>query len=515
MSLKSTKKNYYLKKTFFSEFDHYDVISFDIFDTLLLRDLLYPQDIFKILSEWAHENMGIIDFRYIRSNMEQELHAKNPDKEITLMEIYNGIHEKYCDYDIQQLMDKEIEIEYNYSRINPFIKEVYDAAVVAGKTIWLISDMYLPKNVISGILEQNGISEYHKLYVSSECQKAKYTGSLYKEILEETNVSPSSWLHIGDNWDSDVAIPRSMGITAAYVRSPRDWFFYERSEKHRKAEEEAGEALPWDNIDESIDFSIELGKKINAEYTESEMDLNDIIVDVNDVSIMFNMADEKVDNIKEYCIRFIKRQLNFKAFWALKHVTFSVRKGEKIGLIGRNGSGKSTMLKVISGVLKATEGKVTVHGNIAPLIELGAGFDSELSAKENIYLNGAILGYDRDEMSALYDSIIEFAELKDFENVAIKNFSSGMIARLGFAIATCHKPDILIIDEILAVGDFEFQKKCHKRMQELTDAGTTVLFVSHSASDIIEMCDRAVWLDHGNVIQQGEAQYIVEKYLNK
>lgn len=173
------------------------------------------------------------------------------------------------------------------------------------------------------------------------------------------------------------------------------------------------------------------------------------------------------------------------------------------------------MLKVISGVLKPTEGSVKVYGNIAPLIELGAGFDVELSAKENVYLNGAILGYSREEMSSMYDSIIEFAELKEFENVAIKNFSSGMIARLGFAIATCQKPDILIIDEILAVGDFEFQKKCHKRMQALTDSGTTVLFVSHSAGDIIDMCDRAIWLDHGHVVQQGEAQYIVEKYLNK
>ena len=203
----------------------------------------------------------------------------------------------------------------------------------------------------------------------------------------------------------------------------------------------------------------------------------------------------------------------FKEFWALRNISFDVHKGEKVGLIGLNGSGKSTTLKIVSGVLKATEGKVWVKGSVAPLIELGAGFDEKLSARENIYLNGAILGYSRKQMDEVYDSIIDFSELKEFEDVAIKNYSSGMVARLGFAIATSHVPDVLIIDEILSVGDFEFQKKCHRRMQELTGMGATVLFVSHSSGDIISMCDRAIWLDHGQLIDEGEAEFVIGKYI--
>lgn len=517
MSLKSEKKNYYLLKTLAEEIRLYEIVSFDVFDTALLRTVLFPQDIFKILASWVNDNFQIVDFQYIRSNTEQEIRNQTEQDEITLDDIYNSIQEKYPLLDTQRIKEKEIEIELNNSLANPLIYELYRIACQEKKIIWFISDMYLSTDIIKHMLQSNGYNKYDELFVSSAFGKCKHDGALYREIINTkgTSIDTKKWLHLGDNWDSDVMIPRGLGLTAAYMRSPRDWYFWEREEAHKRQEELTGKILPWEKWDDSLSFSQKKAQEINNEYTTWKTPQGDDIIQVNDVSIMFNMAEEKVDNIKEFFIRLLKRQLNFKAFWALKHVSFSVKHGEKLGLIGLNGSGKSTLLKVISGVLKPTEGSVRVVGNIAPLIELGAGFDVELSAKENVYLNGAILGYSREQMSTLYDSIIDFAELKDFENVAIKNFSSGMIARLGFAVATCQKPDILIIDEILAVGDFEFQKKCHKRMQELTESGTTVLFVSHSASDIINMCDRAIWLEHGKVIQQGEAQYIVEKYLNK
>lgn len=515
MSVKSQKKNFYLMQTLCEEIKDYEIISFDIFDTAILRKVLFPQDIFKLLASWVQDTFDLIDFQYIRTSTEQEVRAQSSFDDITLDEIYNAIQGKYPTLDTQQIQQKEIELELDNCLANPFIKEIYLAARKASKTIWFITDMYLSPKTIERILQQNGYDTYSSLYVSSHERAGKYNGGLYRKIIDQNNVSVKSWLHIGDNWDSDIAIPRSLGITAAYAKSPRDWFFFERDEQHKLMEESAGNPLPFEKWDDSIAYSFQKASEINVLYTDyHEPSAEDVIVSDN-VSIMFNMTDEKVDNIKEYCIRLLKRQLKFKPFWALKHVSFTVKRGEKLGLIGLNGSGKSTMLKVISGVLKPTEGTVCVKGDIAPLIELGAGFDMELSAKENIFLNGAILGYNREKMAEMYDSIIEFAELKEFENVAIKNFSSGMIARLGFAIATCQKPDILIIDEILAVGDFEFQKKCHKRMQELTESGSTVLFVSHSASDIINMCDRAIWLEHGKVVQQGEAQYIVEKYLNK
>lgn len=517
MSIKSRKKNFYLLETLKSEIECYDIVSLDIFDTAVLRTVLYPQDIFKILAQWVEHEYGISEFQYIRSSAEQEARVQSREDEITLDEIYAVLQEKFPEMNVEPIKRKELEVELENAVGNPLIHELYQFALEHNKRVWFISDMYLPIETVEQILNKTGFGTYESLYVSSQERLGKYNGELYKKIIsgQSPSVNIKKWLHLGDNWDSDVMVPRSLGITAAYMRSPRDWFFWERDEAHKRLEEEAGEVLPWEKFDDTISFSMQTASRINAEYTQAAFHPEEEVVSVTDVSIMFNMAEEKVDNFKEFCIRLLKRQLNFKAFWALKHVSFSVKKGEKVGLVGLNGSGKSTMLKVISGVLKPTEGTVRVLGNIAPLIELGAGFDMELSAKENIYLNGAILGYTREEMQKMYDSIISFAELKEFENVAIKNFSSGMIARLGFAIATCQKPDILIIDEILAVGDFEFQKKCHKRMQELTDSGTTVLFVSHSAADIIDMCDRAIWLEKGTVIQQGEAQYIVEKYLNK
>ncbi|MFC4805315.1 ABC transporter ATP-binding protein [Filifactor villosus] len=238
----------------------------------------------------------------------------------------------------------------------------------------------------------------------------------------------------------------------------------------------------------------------------------DNIVEIKDVSMMFNLSKEKVDNIKEYAIKILKRQLMFQEFWALKNVSFDIKRGESVGLIGLNGSGKSTLLKIIAGVLKPTKGRVNVYGSIAPLIELGAGFDIELSAKENIYLNGAILGYSRKEIKERFEDIVDFAQLWEFIDVPIKNFSSGMIARLGFSIATISDPDILIVDEILSVGDLPFQRKCEKRIDEVTKAGATVILVSHSLEQVRDICKKAVWLEKGTMICHGNVDEVVGEY---
>ena len=239
---------------------------------------------------------------------------------------------------------------------------------------------------------------------------------------------------------------------------------------------------------------------------------NNVIISVEHVSMRFSLASEKFDNIKEYLIKTIKRQVSYNEFWALNDVSFEVKKGESIGLIGLNGSGKSTMLKTIAGVLKPTKGKVTVYGTMAPLIELGAGFDMDLSAHENIFLNGAILGYDRKQMEGFYNDIVEFSELHDFMHVPVKNFSSGMVSRLAFAIATIGTPDILIVDEVLSVGDYRFQQKCQERIQRMKSAGTTILFVSHSIDQVKEVCDKVVWLEKGNLKMQGPVGEICDLY---
>ena len=242
------------------------------------------------------------------------------------------------------------------------------------------------------------------------------------------------------------------------------------------------------------------------------MENNETIIDVCDVSMRFNLATEKTDSIKEYLIKLTKGKLHFTEFYALKNVSFSVKRGEAVALIGKNGSGKSTMLKIISGVMYPTTGSVSVCGSIAPLIELGAGFDMELTARENIYLNGAVMGFNRAFMDQYFDDIVEFSELQNFIDVPIKNFSSGMIARLGFAVATIVKADILVVDEILAVGDFNFQQKCKKRMAELMDGGTTLLFVSHSAEQVKELCQKAAWFDHGELMAYGETEEVYRMY---
>lgn len=235
-------------------------------------------------------------------------------------------------------------------------------------------------------------------------------------------------------------------------------------------------------------------------------------IKIDHVSMRFNMSRERVDSIKEYLIKLVKRQLFYDEFWALQDISFEVKRGEVFGLIGLNGAGKSTLLKLVAGVLKPTTGNISVEGMIAPLIELGAGFDPELTAKENVYMNGAVLGYDRAYMEQRYQEIIDFSELWDFTDVPVKNFSSGMYARLGFAIATLVKPDILIVDEILGVGDFRFQKKCQERINELMSGGTTVLMVSHANETIKNFCDRVAWLEGGRIREIGQADEVCAHY---
>ena len=236
--------------------------------------------------------------------------------------------------------------------------------------------------------------------------------------------------------------------------------------------------------------------------------MDNSIIDVNDVSIMFRLYRENVDSLKEFVVKKIKRKIAYDEFWALQNIDFHVGRGEAVGLVGRNGSGKSTLLKTIAGVLKPTKGSVAVKGTVAPMIELGAGFDMDLTATENVYLNGAILGYPREMLDENMEKIIEFSELRDFMDVPIKNFSSGMFARLGFAVATIYTPDILIVDEILSVGDWQFQEKCHRRIQEMLEQGTTLLFVSHSMDQVRQVCNRAILLEHGHMIMDDNVEKV-------
>lgn len=233
---------------------------------------------------------------------------------------------------------------------------------------------------------------------------------------------------------------------------------------------------------------------------------------VDNVSILFNLNSEKVDNIKEYFIKLITRKLNFTEFWALKNVSFTIEKGERLGILGFNGAGKSTLLKTVAGVLKPTKGSVRVSGIIAPLLELGAGFDMNYSGKENIYLYGATMGYSRKYIETKYDEIVEFSELKEFIDVPIKNYSSGMRARLGFAIATAVEPQILILDEVLSVGDAKFRKKSEDKVRSMFEKGVTVLFVSHSTEQVRRLCDKAIILKKGEVIASGEVNEICDVY---
>ena len=231
------------------------------------------------------------------------------------------------------------------------------------------------------------------------------------------------------------------------------------------------------------------------------------MIEVRDVSMRFRMANDRISSIKEYVIARLQGKLKYNEFEALKYVSFEV-----IGLIGHNGAGKSTMLKVISGILKPTEGSVIVRGNVAPMLELGSGFDFDMTGRENIFLNGAILGYSEDFLKSKYDEIVAFSEIGQFIDVPLRNYSSGMIARLAFSVATVIVPEVLIVDEVLSVGDASFQEKSRARMMELMSGGTTVLFVSHSLPQIREMCNRVAWLEHGEVQMYGETQAVCDAY---
>lgn len=237
-----------------------------------------------------------------------------------------------------------------------------------------------------------------------------------------------------------------------------------------------------------------------------------MIIRANDISMRYLMTYDRIQSIKEYIVQMLRGKIKYEEFWALKNVSFEVERGEVVGIIGHNGAGKSTLLKVISGILKPTGGELEVHGNVVPMLELGSGFDHDLTGRENIFLNGSILGYSEKYLKEKYDQIVEFSELGKFIDVPIRNYSSGMLMRLAFSIATVVQPEILIVDEILAVGDAAFQEKSKARMLELMSGGTTVLFVSHSLEQIREMCDRVIWLEHGQVKAIGATKEICDAY---
>ena len=235
-------------------------------------------------------------------------------------------------------------------------------------------------------------------------------------------------------------------------------------------------------------------------------------IEVDNVSMKFNLSREKVDSLKDYIFKTIKREIQYNEFWALKNVSFSVEKGDRVGILGLNGAGKSTLLKVISGVFKPTEGHVDKHGKMVPLLELGAGFDPQYTGKENIYLYGAMLGYTKKFIDSKYDEIVEFSELQKFMDVPVKNYSSGMKSRLGFSIATVVEPKILILDEVLSVGDAKFRKKSEKKIMSMFDSGVTVLFVSHSPEQVQRLCNKAMILEKGKLIAYGDIDPISEQY---
>ena len=240
-----------------------------------------------------------------------------------------------------------------------------------------------------------------------------------------------------------------------------------------------------------------------------------MIIRADDVSLCYRMSFDKIMSIKEYLVHLIQGKLKYQQFWALENISFEVNNGEVLGIIGHNGAGKSTLLKVISGIMKPTKGSIQILGNVVPMLELGSGFDYDLTGRENIFLNGAILGYSEQFLKEKYNEIEAFSELGQFIDVPLRNYSSGMVMRLAFSVATVVNPDILIVDEILAVGDAAFQEKSKARMMELMSGGTTVLFVSHSLAQIREMCDRVLWLDHGHMKMIGDAQTVCDAYEGK
>lgn len=250
-------------------------------------------------------------------------------------------------------------------------------------------------------------------------------------------------------------------------------------------------------------------------FRGESMEKNNMI-EVKNVSMRFNLGVEKNFSLKQFFVDFFsfkKKKKKKEEFWALKNLNFDVKSGEVVGFVGSNGAGKSTLLKIVAGVMKPTKGTVNSYGNICPMIELGAGFDPDLTARENIYLNGAVMGYSEELLNRKFQEIVDFSELHDFLDVPVKNFSSGMVARLAFSVATIVEPEILIVDEILSVGDIAFQAKSEEKMLSMIRGGTTVLYVSHSIESIKKLCDRVVWIEHGEVQMIGKTATVIEKYL--
>ena len=264
-----------------------------------------------------------------------------------------------------------------------------------------------------------------------------------------------------------------------------------------------------ENSDKALEKKSEAAEEVPEVVEEPEN-----IIEVTNVSMEFFMPNEKVDNLKEFFIRLVKGKMEKKKHRVLDDISFSVKKGESIALIGHNGAGKSTLLKIITGIMKPTEGKVMVKGKVAPLLNLGAGFDNEASARENVYLNGAILGYSKREIEKKYQEIVDFAELHNYMNMPLKNFSSGMVARLGFAIAIDVNPDILLVDEILSVGDENFRKKCAAKIDELRNKGVTFVIVSHNMAQVKNLCQKAVWIEDSHMRAYGDAKEVCDQYIN-
>ncbi len=239
----------------------------------------------------------------------------------------------------------------------------------------------------------------------------------------------------------------------------------------------------------------------------------DNVIEIENLSLKFNKPTEKLTTLKEFFVKLIKGKLRYDSFWVLNDINLEVKRGESLALIGLNGSGKTTLLKVIAGILQPTKGEIRINGTIAPLISMGAGFDMESTARENIFLNGAILGFSKKEMLKKYDSIVKFAELEGFMNVPLKNFSSGMLSRLGFAIAVDVQPDILLVDEVLSVGDINFRLKCQKKIEEILKQGTTLIYVSHSMNEVTRLCKNALWIKDNRAHMYGSSQEVVQKYV--
>lgn len=247
--------------------------------------------------------------------------------------------------------------------------------------------------------------------------------------------------------------------------------------------------------------------------TDSSIKSAEPMIVVDHVDMVFNIANQQLNSLKEYLIALVRRQLFFREFKALEDINITINRGDVYGIVGTNGSGKSTLLKIIAGVLEPTHGTCTINGTIAPLIELGAGFDHELTARENVYLNGALLGYSKKFIDEQFDSIVDFAEVGDFIDMPLKNYSSGMVARIAFAIATATTPDILVVDEALSVGDFRFQEKCEARINDLVEShGTTLLFVSHDINQVERVCKKAVWIEKGHMRMDGPVDEVCEAY---